>query len=413
MSGEELQDKIKLIDECGSRLTTQAYSDSMQRQKDMLEGDKDTARFMISSARRQDRGFNTVALHQHNLSEGFQRHERKLEAVAEALNQLNDLLKASPSPPAGAIHNGRLLEPVNPAMGFGNALSRTPSPGIASGPDETRKQLKTLLSKLDIDGERDVASVDTVSQLRLIHTLSLPSQDRAVALIMSPHLQTWLTGASSSIILVNGQMFSNEDEARQSPLSYFCAKLIDSVLNGSRRPVVDAPYQHLGVRWFCGLHTNVQTDADAHPGGMLNSIISQLLNQVLDFLPQVALEDAAVLDQDVDLKSLNDIFDRLVRALPATTILICVIDGISYYEDPERENECLDVLSMLTSLVRRCQEMMNGPTVKLLITAPLRSHLVHRLLQEDDILNMNISYPANGGFSALQWDLRMGGLNEQ
>ncbi|KAL8903207.1 MAG: hypothetical protein Q9207_004073 [Kuettlingeria erythrocarpa] len=125
MSGEELQDKIKLIDECGSRLTKQANIDSMQRQQDMYEGDQDRTMFMISSARRQDHGFNTVALRQHDLSEGFQRHERKLEALAEALNQHLHLLKASPSPPAGAIQDRRLLEAVDPAVGFGNRLLRS------------------------------------------------------------------------------------------------------------------------------------------------------------------------------------------------------------------------------------------------------------------------------------------------
>ncbi|KAL8930796.1 MAG: hypothetical protein Q9208_000337 [Pyrenodesmia sp. 3 TL-2023] len=413
MSGQELQDKIKLINECASQLTTQAQIASMQRQQDMHEGDKDRDKFMIASARLQDYGFNTIVLHQHDMSEGLQRQARKLESLAEALNQTLGLLKASPSPPAGEIRAGKLLEPENPAMGLRNRSSRSPSPGRAGEPDETRKLLKTLLGKLDIGGKIDIASTDTVIQLRLIHTLTLPSQDRAVALIMSPRLQTWLTSTSSSMILVNGQMFSNEDEARQSPLSYFCAKLIDSVLNGPRRSDIEASYQHFVVRWFCGLHTNVLTDADAHPSGMLYSIVSQLLHQVLDFLPQLALEDASVLDKDLDRIFLNDIFDRLVRALPAGTILFCVIDGISYYEDPEREEECLEVLSMLTNLIRRCREMMKGPTVKLLITAPLRSHLVHRLLEEDEILNMNVTYPSNGGFSALQWDLGMSRLNEQ
>ncbi|KAI4261054.1 MAG: hypothetical protein L6R42_003739 [Xanthoria sp. 1 TBL-2021] len=422
LSGKGLQDKIKLVDHCANRLTVQAEINFMQRQQVMYEGEKDMTRLMISSARHQDHGFNTLAMYHQDLSETFQHQgskieamaesQRRLESMAESLNQQLNFLKASPLPPAESVRDRKLLESGHPALTFSDNHSRPPSPNTAVEPEEYSKQLKTVLSRLDIDRETDVASSDTATQLRLSHTLSLPSQDRAVALIMSPRLQTWLTSTTSSILLVNGQMFSNEDEVRQSPLSYFCAKLIDNVLNRSWQAGVEAAYQHLGVRWFCGLHTNMRTDADAHPPGMLNSILSQLIHQILDFLPRVILEDVSVFDKDLDLGNLNNIFDRLVRALPAGTILFCILDGISYYEDTEREDECMEVLSMLTNLTRRCQEMIYGPTVKLMITAPLRSHLVHRLLREEEILNLETIYPSNGGFSVLQWDLRMGGVIE-
>ena len=84
------------------------------------------------------------------------------------------------------------------------------------------------------------------------------------------------------------------------------------------------------------------------------------------------------------------------------TILFCIIDGISYYEDAECQIDCTEVLSMLTNLTRRAA---NGPLIKLLITAPLRSHYVHELFEGRELLNMDEHYPSNGGFSALQWDV--------
>ena len=99
-------------------------------------------------------------------------------------------------------------------------------------------QLQTIWSDLLLDKEADrLPASDTASQLRLIHTLSFASQDKAVALIASPRLQAWLTRPSSSMLLVNGQMFSNDAEALQSPLSYFCARLIDNFLNRSQHGV--------------------------------------------------------------------------------------------------------------------------------------------------------------------------------
>ena len=373
----------------------------------MYEGEKDITKMMISSARNQDRGFNTLALYHRDMSEEIRRqrieisHQRTLsEAMAMTLNHFMELLKAQPIMGQRGDESMRIREhqsaPPSPEIGFEELHST---------------QLKELLGKLDIDREEDVASTDTSTQLRLIHTLSIASQDRAVALIMSPRLQAWLTNTSSAMMLVNGHMFSNEDEARQSPLSFLCAKLIDDVLNRSRRSDGMLDHSNIGIRWFCGLHTDMRRDPDAHPKGMMNSMISQLINQALDLFSGVSMGDSSLLDRDLDLESLNSIFESLVMTLPSDeTILFCLIDGISFYEIEDRENDCEEVLFMLTSLVRRCQQIDHGPVIKFMVTAPLCSHLVNRLFREEEILDMDETYPSNGGFSALQWDMEMGAV---
>ncbi|KAL8857163.1 MAG: hypothetical protein Q9178_006218 [Gyalolechia marmorata] len=401
-SGEALQEKIKLVNHHATRLSKQADISSMQRQHAMYEGEKDITKMMISSARNQDRGFNTLAFYHRDMSEEIRRQRILSEAT---LNHLMYMLKAQP------IMGQRGDE----SMTIREHQSAQPSPNRESEEELHSTQLnalKTLLGKLEIDEEKDVASTDTSTQLRLIHTLSIASQDRAVALIMSPRLQAWLTNTSSAMMLVNGHMFSNEDEARQSPLSFLCAKLIDDVLNRSRRSDGMVDHSNVGIRWFCGLHTDMRRDPDAHPKGMMNSMISQLINQVLDLFSGVSMGDFSLLDRDLDLGSLNSIFDSLVMTLPGGTILVCLIDGISFYETEDRENECEEVLFMLTSLVRRCQQIDHGPVIKLMVTAPLRSHLVHRLFREEEILDMDETYPSNGGFSALQWDMGMGAVVE-
>lgn len=264
---------------------------------------------------------------------------------------------------------------------------------------------------LSIDQDSDAATRDTATNLNLIHTLSIESQDRAVALIASPRILIWLTDTCSSALLINGQMFSSEHEIMQSPLSFFCAKTVDSILVSRLAPKSIANNPLLVVRWFCGQHTDVRTDYDAHPPGMLNNMLSQLVCQLLQPGILEMLEDLSCpLESEPGLSELCSLFVQLFKALPTGTISFCVIDGLSYYEDADRRDECMEVLSMLTDLTSQSRDIADGPLIKLLVTAPLRAQFVQRLLETKEIMNMDEIYAPNGGFSALQWDTLVGSV---
>ncbi|KAI4221687.1 MAG: hypothetical protein L6R36_006712 [Xanthoria steineri] len=248
---------------------------------------------------------------------------------------------------------------------------------------ERYPQMQRIWSDLPMDREDNrLPASDTASQLWQIHTLSFASQDKAFALIASPRLQAWLTRPSSSMLLVNGQMFSNDAEAPQSPLSYFCARLIDNVLNRS------------------------------HPAGILISILSRLIHQIVESPAPVTLTDVSILDKLVREEDLSCMFERLVGVLPAGTVLFCVLDGLSYYEAKKRGKDCMDLLTMLARLTRRRPETIHGPMVKLLVTAPLGTYAIHEFFGEEQKLNLDPYYTSHGGFSAKYWDVRMGGAIE-
>ena len=372
----------------------------MQKQNRVCDGVKDLTGIMLTSTRRQDRGFTTVSLQQNT--------------IIGVLNQLLNLLKASPRRtselPPGLRYE--YLEYEDSTDGHQIPRGRSPSPRAMENHERSRKRLDDLLKILNV--EIDTAAEDASSILRIISSLSSGSQDRAVALIMSPTMQTWLTSAVSLPLLVNGHMFSTEGETRQSPLSYFCAKLVDGISPCDTSSQKRTNRKVFAVRWFCGQHTNMydygpgMTDYDAHPPGMLNNMLAQLITQLLEcpFLPQ--LEDLALTRQDPQLVELCTLFDLLVRALPKGSILFVVIDGISYYEDEERGEECMEVLSTLTELTRESSESANGCLVKLLVTAPLRSQYVLDLFDDTEILDLDEYIPPNGGFTALQWEMGVG-----
>ena len=402
----------------------QANICTMQNQKRQLDGEKDLTRLMVTSTRKQDRGFTTVSLQQNAMievvrSQGqrIESQENLLRGQARLLNQLCNTLKATPPRLSELPRRLRYeyVEDEESTDGYQTPRGRSSSPRAMEDQDRRRKRLDDLLKTLNVDsGDVDTAAEDASSIMRIISSLSSGSQDRAVALIMSPTMQTWLTSAVSLPLLVNGHMFSTEGETRQSPLSYFCAKLVDGIVPRNTSSQTRTNRTVFAVRWFCGQHTNMydygpgMTDYDAHPPGMLNNMLAQLITQLLEcpFLPQ--LEDLSLTTQDPQLVELCSLFNLLVRALPRGSILFVVIDGISYYEDEERREECMEVLSTLTELTRESSESANGCLVKLLVTAPLRSHYVLDLFNDTEILDLDEYIPPNGGFTALQWEMGVG-----
>ena len=375
----------------------------MQRQKLHLDGTRDLTRITISSTRSQDYGFNTIAQRIHS-------QDRSIQLLRQTLNQCLSLLQASPVPLAIPTSRVEELGSEMATKRLEDVQSLSLSSQTAFGLEASRRLLQALLSHIDSNTEKYILARDVSVQLNLIYSLSLSSQDRAVALFTSLRVQDWLTSTSSSALLINGQMFSREYEARQSPLSYFCAKFVDGIRARPTGNHQETSSPVLVVSWFCGQHTNMQEDFDAHPPGLLNNLLSQLLHQLLENSLEATVKDLILPSHDLQLPDLYNIFMQLVNALPTGTILVCVIDGITYYEDADRRDECMEVLSMLTKLTSQSQDLSDGPLIKLLVTAPLRSHYVQRLFEEEDTMNMDEHYAPNGGFSALQWDLGVGSL---
>ena len=69
----------------------------------------------------------------------------------------------------------------------------------------------------------------------------------------------------------------------------------------------------------------------------------------------------------------------------------------------------MEVLSTMTELARRGPENDNNEClIKLLVTAPLRSHHVQGLFADTETLDLDEYIEPNGGFTAAQWDMGIG-----
>lgn len=372
----------------------------MQQQKKMRDGQVQMAGWMSASAQDQERKMNEVLQNQKLAAQ-------RDEALLKVLNEFLIHLKASPLPLRDTFPSQIRTWALLPQNGDHSKVQKIVSPPSISRAESNVQHLNEILSVLSYDRENDIPGADTATLLNLIYCLSYASQDRAVCLIKSPQLQEWITNTASSSLLVNGNI-SEEENLRQSALSFVCAKLVSSI-----RPNAEGKRAVIVVRWFCGQHTNMvdygpgDTDYDAHPAGMLNSFLAQLITQLLDqgLHPELDLSPLPALSNAPRTSELCKLFIALATTLPRGTVLFCIIDGISHYEDFDRQMECFNVISMLQELGRLSEDITRTCLFKLLVTAPNRSRVVQDLFDDEETLTLEEYIPADEGFSALQWDL--------
>ncbi|KAF3933751.1 hypothetical protein ABW19_dt0207003 [Dactylella cylindrospora] len=230
----------------------------------------------------------------------------------------------------------------------------------------------------------EIQETDLHHCMHLAAKLNIKDQNRAVEVMRSHKVQNWVQSLDSQILLING----NGQIDRRSPLSFVCAKLINSLVQAG-----NVNY----ASFFCGEHQNEETDSDANPPAILINMIGQLLEQRKFDLSKVKLEN---IDCE-SVSSLMKVFKRLVSQLSRDETFFCVIDGIGYFEDRGRREETCEIVGELVQLVSK----KSGPVLKVLLTCPTSSRAVHEYLYKDDVYTVPKTLTSRGGFRSLNWDL--------
>ncbi|KAL8366417.1 hypothetical protein RB595_004950 [Gaeumannomyces hyphopodioides] len=285
--------------------------------------------------------------------------DRQLEAARQEILRLNitneRLRAATPSP------QGWWLPPQQPPQ--------APTMGQYISPEGLRRILDT--PDLDL---ADLAFVDNKKG-------QLPETERAQAehIANTQLFQRWVVSASSAKLLVHWDSSLPETIAGVSPLSVFCATMTKALRARER---------FVSALWFCGRHAD-PTEAGGRIGGraMLTSLIDQLLRQyAFDTRPMCSDVDLAAL-QAGGLDALTQLLGWLVRQLPETMTLFCIIDGVYLFERDEFSGEALPAF---LSLIRLTEDGSVPATIKVLLTSTPGTDIVRGAFEEEDlILNVN------------------------
>jgi hypothetical protein len=261
------------------------------------------------------------------------------------------------------------------------------------------------LSRLDFNAKR--IQIDVQENYDYGATLPLNKQDRCVYVLSSSELASWITTPASCILVINGNMDSNQF---RSPLSFISARLIYT-LDLLRERSLNSNHQVAAVHFYCGEH--------ASRGDRMNSataIINNLLAQLLSSFKDIGVENLIALG-DFQSNSLGDVWKRFktfLKLLPRTAVVFCVMDNLPFYlvdEKTSRDTQTiLRWLIKLTHKHRKSQEASGQAcTFKLLLTAPVQFMEPEiSALNDDEVMNIPVTVPQTGGFTDMKWEMGVG-----
>lgn len=221
-----------------------------------------------------------------------------------------------------------------------------------------QRNLWVLLGITDWDDSSDVEEIARKSYL--IHA---DHRGKAEQLVVTWSFKEFIMVPASSKLLVHGDFYEGMHQI--SALSSVCWTLKNSL---------DGMAGFKTLVFFCGCHIDPGSNERTTGGqGLIRSLLAQLLRQY-EFDTRV-LHEQVNLDQVAagDLEGLCHLFVWLACHLPQKTTLVCLIDGISYFERQEHAGGMNFVLCSLLDLTRDAR--MRG-VFKILITSPVPTGIV-------------------------------------
>ncbi|KAL8396359.1 hypothetical protein RB596_009845 [Gaeumannomyces avenae] len=319
------------------------------------EFSQETRRFYRQIVEREE----NASVCMNSLKDMFEEHLVQKDRQLEAARQENLHLR---------ITNERLRAATPSPLGWWQPPQQL-SPQPSMGPYISPEGLRRILNMADLD-LADLAFVND----RKGH---LPERERAQAeqIVNTQPFQRWVVSASSAKLLVHWDPILPETVAGVSPLSVFCATMTKALRAKDR---------FLSATWFCGRHVD-PAEAGGHVGGraMLASLIDQLLRQhAFDTRPMCSDVDIPAL-QAGGLDALAQLLGWLVRQLPETVTLFCIIDGVYLFERDELSDEALPAF---LSLIHLAGDRSVPATIKVLLTSTPGTHVVRGAFEEEDLI---------------------------
>ncbi|KAL3451096.1 hypothetical protein BJX65DRAFT_304503 [Aspergillus insuetus] len=264
--------------------------------------------------------------------------------------------------------------------------SRAPSPF----PRARTPNVDTYVSQQALRRMLDTADIHLTDIAVVTDTKSrLPAKERGQAeqIINRGAFRRWIVSPVSAKILVHWDLSTSKTRSGVSPLSGVCVTMSQALA---------AQPRFISLLWFAGRHVErVNMGEFVGENAMLRSLIDQLLAQY-DFDMRYFQHP---IDPSCSQIELLVLFDWLIRQLPRSQTLCCVIDGVALLEREELEDESLPVIAKLVQLVG---DRSINASIKLLLTSIPPTTIVRGVFEDEDlILSVNAlprqSLPSSDG----------------
>ncbi len=211
----------------------------------------------------------------------------------------------------------------------------------------------SLLAQFSPDHDDPLHDMEVV--LGHVSSMTLGDQDRIGAVIRHDAVDQWLVNPLFGALLIHANGRRHDPI---SPASIACALLIHVFSKKLRFPT---------LYWFCGVHFDGTRRC---PLAMLQSLICQLLCRSCC---RCSKDDLLALDTQ-NFKKLLWLFGRLVRRSSAAGPVVCILDGISFYEARHQRDTTAQLIYYLADIAQA-----NPPTLLFLVSSPTRTTYLSRL----------------------------------
>lgn len=218
-------------------------------------------------------------------------------------------------------------------------------------------------------------------------------EDRIAAVQSQPRFQSWLLRETSSLLAIN----ANFELTSSIGISYISAKIVDNALVVAKQ-FGDTPNQLIPLAFFCGQHRFTR-DRYGKASEVALSLVMQLLDGYRDFDSELVDATFHLLEPH-DISSICDTLSLLMSRLPATAIVVLIIDGLNFFGQPRgRCDETKQVIRHLVDIVKGEQVA----TIKMLFTSAIQVKFIEELLGKEELLVLpkQLSYP--GSYLSNSW----------
>ncbi|KAF9691342.1 hypothetical protein EKO04_010564 [Ascochyta lentis] len=320
---------------------------------------------LMEGVRTANTNIETVENKVFEIADSVDAINKRLEMFNEAFSMLNQAEKAKLKDVEfrreRLVQGPVVLAASSPAsVSYGHQLGYRPSqmtPALLWSYLDIPEIEKDDLSYFDTKYER-ISSVD---------------RGRTERILGIERFKSWLVTPRSSLFLILGEC---ESVGGVTALTLFCATLLQALR--------EKKGTFLSLAFFCDRHR----EDDPYAGGiaLVRSFIAQLLSQ--------HPFNTVNVHHNVDLErvrkhkgtELCNLLSWLVRQLPDNVTLLCVIDGLGYYERSMMVEEAFNAVACIS-------RMMHEPglraTVKVLTTSPVPVRTMRQFFPEESILNLS------------------------
>lgn len=222
--------------------------------------------------------------------------------------------------------------------------------------------------------------------------------ERVAFMQNNSQLQAWMSLNRSSILLVDGGCAVSSSYE----ISYATAQMVEYALQQSNRLQNSSEYDSgvfiLPLAFFCSQHRNRRRDNLARPRGLAKMLLAQLIDQFRGF----NAKELQACQKELEVEDLEGVclaIRKLVKRLPATSIVILVIEGI----DILMGEKTRDGLRHLVRSLVETHEGRHAAILKFLFTSTTSSEPVRDLFEEGDVLRIPRVINSTGSYRNLVW----------